>query len=150
MMTHGIVWHCPHTYGGCGQITDIQGKRDKCLADVDGWTALRRLEEIMKARLTKPKDAQRKDQAPQELADKAFEGSHPHVFAFMAQTRWEDNTIRETGTLTVFVQDGTWKMAINDRDANRSAFIAAANWTQLLATLEEKLEDGTLDWRAKK
>lgn len=63
--------------------------------------------------------------------------------------QWPDGAKRETGTITLLCDSGMAKAAVNDRDANVSAFLSAESWTGLFKALEEGLSSGRLEWRAK-
>lgn len=82
--------------------------------------------------------------------DATFEGKHPFLAGFLAETKWEDGTARETGTVLVFCDDGVLKCCLNDRDQKRVCFLTASTWDGLVGKVEEGLEEGTHEWRAKK
>jgi len=50
----------------------------------------------------------------------------------------------------VFVEDGVLKGCLNDRDAERSVFLAADSLESLLDDLEAGLANDSLQWRAKR
>ncbi len=49
-----------------------------------------------------------------------------------------------------FAEGGKLKACLVDRDQNLVAFVSADGWQLLLEAIEEGLQDGRLDWRAKK
>jgi hypothetical protein len=74
----------------------------------------------------------------------------PTVGEFLSMSQWPDGSPRETGTITLLFDSGQVKAAVNDRDANVSAFVSAESLTGLFKALEEGLTEGRLIWRAKK
>lgn len=79
-----------------------------------------------------------------------WSGKYPTVVEFLSTSLWPDGAKRETGTITLLCDSGLAKAALNDRDANVSAFLSAESWTALFKALEEGLAGGRLEWRAKK
>lgn len=82
--------------------------------------------------------------------DPGLEKEHPNLWAYLYQDKYDDGTIRRTATLLVFLDEGFVKACLNDRENNRSFFKASGSLNGVLAELEEALETGTADWRAKK
>jgi len=74
----------------------------------------------------------------------------PNLMAFLFDETYEDGTRRTTGTLLFFVQDGVFKACLNDRDCNRSAFLACSGPHEGCDAIEEGLVNDSLDWRAKR
>lgn len=66
---------------------------------------------------------------------------------FLAVTRWPDGSLREPGSLTLFVDEGTPKACLNDKGQGLVAFVSGSSLTDLLLAIEDKLRDGSLDWR---
>lgn len=92
-------------------------------------------------------------QSPEEAAKalvregpvaKAF----PAVLEFLTAVQWAPGEPRKPGTLTIFTDDGLWKASLNDKDADRSAFVSAASPELCLVALEKGLRDDTLTWRS--
>lgn len=74
----------------------------------------------------------------------------PTVVAFLADSKWEDGADREPGTILLVVQDGVAKAWVNDKAAQRSAWLSARSLTGLFDALEEALVSDRLDWRGSK
>lgn len=74
----------------------------------------------------------------------------PTLGEFLSMSHWPGGEPRETGTITLLFDAGQVKAALNDRDANVSAFVSAETLTGVLKAIEEGLTEGKLDWRAKK
>lgn len=77
-------------------------------------------------------------------------GAYPHLWEFGTEAAFSDGSHRPLPTLTVFVEDGVWKLCLNDRAEGEIAFTAGATLTDALNALERGLRDGTLDWRKPK
>lgn len=80
-------------------------------------------------------------------ADEAFAKKYPALAEFLSLEEWDAETPRTRGTLTVFWEDGGWKAAINDRDAELVAFVAKRTFAELLGAIEKGLVADSLDWR---
>lgn len=72
----------------------------------------------------------------------------PALVEFLTLSVWEDGTPRALGTLTLFVQDGLWKVCLNDKDASRIAFVSGKTPDDALGSAEANLASAALDWRA--
>lgn len=74
----------------------------------------------------------------------------PTLLAFLTQIWWDKQTARQTGTLTLFAEDGKLKVCLVDRDVDEVAFVTGQGLPEVLEALEEGLSAGGLDWRKKK
>ena len=79
--------------------------------------------------------------------DSGFAAAYPAVWEYLTEREWEKGKKRETSTLTFFVDEDEWKIAFNDRGNQRAAFITASSFTEVLAALEQGLQEDSLDWR---
>jgi hypothetical protein len=79
-------------------------------------------------------------------ADPAIESCYPalHDFLCVTNVRGKD---RRTGSLSLFVEDGRVKAALNDREEGMVAFVSGKSVLELAGSLEKGLQTGTLDWR---
>lgn len=84
---------------------------------------------------------------PAAEADTAFAKSWPTLHAFLTETAWEDGSPRETAKLSVWCEGGYWKGAINDQDAEASAYTSKTSFKAVLDSLEKGLVNDSLDWR---
>lgn len=73
----------------------------------------------------------------------------PALWEYLTATRFEDGSVRVCSTLLIFVEDGLWKACLNDRENDRSAWVSAGTWKELLEALERGLASDTAHWRAK-
>jgi len=73
----------------------------------------------------------------------------PRIVEFLAQTTWEDGSLRQTGTITLMTHEGVLKAALNDRESSSSAFVSGNSLLSLLKAVETGLESGSLEFRVK-
>jgi len=73
----------------------------------------------------------------------------PTLVEFLWSDRWADGTARQTGTITLLVDQGMLKASLNDRDTGCGSFVAAKTFTSLLEAIEKGLAASSLEWRAK-
>lgn len=74
----------------------------------------------------------------------------PALCEFLSEGHWDDGSPRVPGSLTLFVDDGLWKVCLSDKDAARVAFVSGQTPTEAFATAEKGLIQGSLDWRAQR
>jgi hypothetical protein len=67
--------------------------------------------------------------------------------AFLADTKYDDGKPRKTGTITVFFEDGYWKLCISDRDVGETAWLTGGDLLTLLDMAELEMDGGELEWR---
>jgi hypothetical protein len=71
----------------------------------------------------------------------------PCLWRFVADDRWDDGSIRESGTVTLMVDQGWCKAALNDRGQRLVAFVTSDSLEGLLRAVDKGLVDETLEWR---
>lgn len=71
----------------------------------------------------------------------------PLLVEYLTSSRYEDKSPRTTSTLTVFVDAGVLKIALNDRDANASLYVTGECLSDALESLEKQLNEQKPDWR---
>lgn len=57
---------------------------------------------------------------------------------------------RKTGTMLLFLEAGTIKACLGDRETELNAFVSAKTFQGLLEACDKGLKTGALDWREKK
>lgn len=77
-------------------------------------------------------------------------GTVETVWAYMTDTVYEDGSARECASLLVFVEEGTVKTCLNDRQEGRTMWATGSCLEDCLLSLEERLASGRGDWRASK
>lgn len=60
---------------------------------------------------------------------------------------WLEGSIRQTSTLTLFVDGGRWKGSLSDRDNRLVLFVSGDGFDAVLGAMERAIRDGTGDWR---
>jgi hypothetical protein len=73
---------------------------------------------------------------------------YPTLCEFLGATVWPDGAGRETGSVSLFVEGGAWKAAVNDRDASMSAYVTKTTLEGILDAIEGGLLKDSLDWRS--
>ena len=74
----------------------------------------------------------------------------PALCEFLVETKWEDGQVRKPGTVTLFFDDGAWKLCLNDKDSSCVAFVSAGSPLGTFEVAEAGLTGGALDWRIQK
>ena len=74
----------------------------------------------------------------------------PALCEFLTCPCWPDGTRRVTGSLTVFVDEGRFKVWLSDRDQGLGAVVTISSLLQLLQDVEDSLAEDTVDWRVPK
>lgn len=85
---------------------------------------------------------------PQELSSPNFRERWPLLFKFLAQHRGSGQ-MPSTGTLTLFLEQGCFKLCLNDRPNARSTFISGKSLTLALDAAEVGITQGNIRWRQK-
>lgn len=76
-----------------------------------------------------------------------FGKAYPGLWEFMTSARYADGSPRVPGTLTLFVDAGSVKGCLNDRDQSLTGWASATTVDGLLEALEAGLTGDSLDWR---
>lgn len=79
--------------------------------------------------------------------DKHFPAKFPAIWEFLTEVKLEDGTTRVPSTLMLIIEDGSWKACLNDRENERSCWMAGLTLDTVLARLEATLCDGEAEWR---
>lgn len=93
------------------------------------------------------------DQVAAEAAvseDCAFARDYPAIWEYLTMEKWDDGDTRETSTLLMLFEDGCFKACLNDRALGRSAWTTADSPSKALQRLDNAIQQGSADWRAKK
>ena len=81
-------------------------------------------------------------------AEDATFGFCPALLSYLRDTKYDDGSPRIPSTLSVFIEDGRWKAAVNDKDMHRSCYTAADDFEGLLKSLDTQLAADTAEWRS--
>jgi len=71
----------------------------------------------------------------------------PQLWDMLTSPTYEDGTRRKTASLTLFFEEGQFKACLSDRDVDCVAFTSGDGLRDVLASLERRLQEGSLDWR---
>lgn len=84
------------------------------------------------------------------FVDTEFEARYPALVEYLRETQQEDGGPRTTATLLLMVDAGRLKAWLNDRDNRRAAWVTGMTFVGLLETLENGLQEDSLEWRETK
>lgn len=80
--------------------------------------------------------------------DEEFRRSHPQIYAYLCDDKYETGEKRKRATLTLFAAEGMWKCSLRDVDNARVLFLSAPTMPLLYDALEEALSSSEAVWRA--
>lgn len=100
--------------------------------------------------MKKPVTASKGGKGPKQGAcpDEAMAKRWPTIVEFLTVHTYDDGSPRERSALSLFIEDGTVKAAMNDKDLQQSLYVAAESLEAVLDGLERHLATGKGDWRA--
>lgn len=107
-------------------------------------------DDMAKPVLTKKQTTQKSEPQMEPPISVDLEARYPCLVAHMTQEVWEDKTPRLTTTVLFFMERGTLKLCLCDRDGGRSCFLAGDSFSSLLEAAEQGLEEDSLVWRARR
>lgn len=81
------------------------------------------------------------------MAD-GFAAAYPSLWEMISSSSWPDGSRRVPSTLLMFVDDGTVKACLNDRDQGLTAWASGCGFHACLDALERGLTEDRLEWRA--
>ena len=84
----------------------------------------------------------------ERASDAAFRARYPALYEWLSLDQYDDGQPRETATLLVFLDDGAFKVCLNDRDQGRSLWATGGSFDASLQALEAFLATGEGDWRS--
>lgn len=88
--------------------------------------------------------------SPSFVADAADAGRWPGVMEFLALEQWGPDQPRTPGSLLFFVEGGSLKLMLNDKDAGQVLFLSGSSLSDLFDAAEAILAMGNGDWRVSK
>lgn len=81
----------------------------------------------------------------------AFRQLWPELAWHLEATAWGNGKgTREPGGLSLFPQDGLWKVALRERNLGQVTFLSGKTVHEALTRLETALRDHTVSWRPDK
>jgi len=71
----------------------------------------------------------------------------PLLLSYMQDDKYEDGSSRERSKLSIFIEQGHVKAALNDPGERRSAYCTADTLQGVLELLEDGLKTEAVEWR---
>lgn len=99
--------------------------------------------------LKKPTEGAKTRSGSKMVLDADQKKRWPALTEYMSTTTWPDGTARQTSTLLLIVEEDVAKICLNDRDADRSCWMAGTSFLALLDGLEAALAKDMVEWRAR-
>lgn len=88
------------------------------------------------------------DQDDRDTSTPSFAENYPSLYRFLAESRLNDG-FSKTGCLTVFWEDGVFKVCMNDRPNLRSCFVSHPQLGVAFQIADRGLRSRSLKWRKK-
>jgi len=83
-----------------------------------------------------------------EWIDQVFQRDYPNLYAFLHDVKYDDGTIRITGSMSIFVKVGGLRCSLNDKDRNVVAYIEASSFDEMMTLAEEGICSDSTEWIA--
>ena len=96
----------------------------------------------------KPDKRSSRERVGASMPDESFATEYPTITGYLCDAAYEDGTPRRPSALSLFCEDGCLKLALNDKDNERSLYVASDSLEGALATLEKALLTDNQPWRA--
>lgn len=93
--------------------------------------------------------AHEEDQDEPDVSTPSFARNYPSLYGFIAECR-KNEKFHERGCLTVFYEDGVFKVSLNDRPNCQSSFVSHQELGTCFRIADSGLRSGTLKWRRNK
>lgn len=77
----------------------------------------------------------------------ALSAAWPALWRYLTDDRWDDGSPRERATVLLVVEGPFVKAWLNDRAAQRSAWVTGVGLEDTLKTLDQGLAQDSLAWR---
>lgn len=82
-----------------------------------------------------------------ELAPSKWGALYPSVWEMLVTGEWPDGTPRTLSTLTLFIDEGSVKLCLNDRAQGLTGWASGSSVEEALKALESGLREDTIEWR---
>ena len=81
------------------------------------------------------------------MPDDEFAAQYPTVTEYLSTVKYDDGSPRSPSALSLFLEDGMCKLALNDKDCKRSLYVASDTFVGALALMESALAAPNPPWR---
>lgn len=88
------------------------------------------------------------DQTKVAASTPVFAENYPHLYRFLSESRRTEN-FTKTGAMTVFWEDGVFKVCLNDRPNYQSCFVSHQELSGAFRIADRGLGSRGLTWRRK-
>ncbi len=85
---------------------------------------------------------------PPVVSSPGFVDLYPHLADFLIKSRGDGQT-PTTGTITLFLEQGHFKLCLNDRPLARSTFISGWTLHEALKAADAALRSNMIRWRVR-
>lgn len=82
--------------------------------------------------------------------DEDLAAMYPAVHEYITECLWDDGRQRQTATMTLFAEDGLFKVCLSDRATERVLWASGTTLLEVMADLEAALVSGKAEWRKAK
>lgn len=100
--------------------------------------------------LRRPVSDVTREERPSVPSDHDLQERCPVLFDYLTSLAYEDGTQRQTASLIAFVEEGQFKVCLNDRDTDRVLFVSGDTLQETLDVLEAVINDDRPPWRESK
>jgi len=97
--------------------------------------------------MKKPNDVGVEKAGKKIPSDEGFGKKYPTLLEYLSTTKWDDGTPRDASKLSIFIEDGLFKCAVNDTDLKRSLYVSGDTLEGALRAAEKALQSPEADWR---
>ena len=95
----------------------------------------------------RPTDSSGHGSSSEALVDAKFCKDFPLLLTYLTDGRWEDGSARILSTISLSVEDGRWKLCLNDKDLRRSLYFTGDTLQDVFRSVEKALGGSSADWR---
>lgn len=81
-------------------------------------------------------------------ADSMFQKDYPALWQFLTALEYAPGQPRERSSLTVFVEEGAFKLCLSERTKNCSCWATGPTFLDALEALEKRVTSATPEWRS--
>lgn len=85
---------------------------------------------------------------PEPVSSPGFVDLYPHLAEFLVKSRGSGQT-PSTGTVTLFLEQGRFKLCLNDRPRSRSTFVSGRTLYEALGAADAGIGSNRLKWRTR-